>query len=200
MSLLLTAFEPFGGETVNPAQQAVESLTVPGVQKLILPVEYGRAAAIVTDAITRLSPRAVICVGQAGGRSGITPEKYAVNLRRAKAPDNAGVLYDGQPIVPGGEERLESSFGAERIAQALSEAGSSAYVSESAGTFVCNDVMYSVLKHLSGSKVPAGFIHVPFCSAQAAGHPGAFTMSTEEIARGLAIAVECVFALLKDGE
>lgn len=200
MSLLLTAFEPFGGEAVNPAQQAVESLAVPGVQKLILPVEYGRAAALAIDAIRRLSPCAVISVGQAGGRSGITPEKYAVNLRRAKAPDNAGRVFDGQPIVPGGAERLESSFGAEKIAGALSQSGLSAYVSDSAGTFVCNDVMYSVLWHLSGSKVPAGFIHVPFCSAQAAGHPGAFTMSTEEITRGLAIAVDCVFALLKDGE
>ncbi len=194
MKLLLTAFEPFGGETVNPAQLALEKLNVPDAVRLVLPVEYERAAGLALGAIDRVRPDAVVSIGQAGGRAGITPEKYAVNLRKAAAADNAGRVCGGEPVVPGAPERLESTFGAEAIVRALALAGLPASVSTSAGSFVCNDVMYSVLYRLRGTNVRAGFIHVPFCGEQASGHPGAFTMDLKDIARGLEIAVRAVIA------
>lgn len=188
--ILLTAFEPFGGESVNPAELAVRSLEGSSIRTLILPVEYGRAARMAADEIRRLQPHAVICTGQAGGRKGITPEKYAFNLRSSSSPDNAGKICLEEPVLPGGPEKLESRFGAEAIAKAIQRKGIPAYVSESAGRFVCNDVMYSVLYELKDTSVPAGFIHVPFCTEQAARHPDAFAMSVGDISKGLLAAVE----------
>lgn len=190
--LLLTAFGPFGGDSVNPAQLVAERIRLPGVRALILPVEYGTASRIALQAIDELQPSAVIDLGQAGGRTGITPEKYAVNLRNALSPDNAGRICTMEPIVPGAAERLESTFGAEAIAEALLCAGIPAYVSEGAGTYVCNDVMYSVLHHLSGTGIRAGFIHVPFSRRQQATHPGAFTMEEDEMVRGIETAIRLI--------
>ena len=190
--ILLTAFEPFGGESINPSELAVRSLGSRGIYTLILPVEYGRAARMAVDAIRRLKPDAAISIGQAGGRKGITPEKYAFNLRSSVSPDNAGVVCRSESVVPEGPEKLESTFGAETVSSTLVREGIPSYVSESAGRFVCNDVLYSVLYELKDASVPAGFIHVPFCHEQAAGHTGAFVMSVDEIARGLEIAVHCV--------
>ena len=191
-NVLLTAFGPFGGEKINPAEEAARRVKSENVTVLILPVEYKTAASLTVEAIDRLKPEIVISVGQAGGRTGITPERVGVNLRNASCADNAGVVCENEPIVPGGEERLLSSFDPDGIAEALTVAGFSAYVSDGAGTYVCNDVMYSVLYRLRGTAMKAGFIHVPFCTEQAAGHPGAFSMSVEDMARALDIAIETV--------
>ena len=190
--LLLTAFEPFGGERVNPAWEAVSAIEGEEIVKLLLPVEYGTAAEKVIKVIDELCPAAVVCVGQAGGRDAVTPEKYAVNLRNALSADNAGRVCREEKIVPGGEERLESSFGAEEIARAISESGIPSRVSESAGTFVCNDVMYGVLRRLRDTGVPAGFIHVPYCEEQKAGHPDSFALPASQIARALTVALEVI--------
>lgn len=187
--ILVTAFEPFGGETVNPAKLALEALRDEDVIKLFLPVEYETAAHLAVSAIETYRPRAVISLGQAGGRDAVTPERTAVNLRNAASPDNAGRVCDHEAIVPGGPERLLSSFGAEEICASLIKAGIPARVSQSAGTYVCNDVMYSVLWALRNTDIPAGFIHVPYCAAQAKKHPGAFGMAESEIARAVEIAV-----------
>ena len=187
--LLVSAFEAFGGERVNPAKLALEALEAEDIVKLFLPVEYERASALLKDAIDALKPDAVISLGQAGGRDAVTPEKYAVNLRSSASPDSAGRLCRNEPIVPSGEEKLESTFGAEQIAKALREGGIPARVSESAGTYVCNDVMYSALHKLKDTGIPAGFIHVPYCREQLQSHPESFGMELSEIVRAVAIAL-----------
>ncbi len=192
MKLLVTAFEAFGGESVNPAKHAVKRLGGEDVIKLFLPVEYENAARMTLENIALYRPDAVINVGQAGGRDAVCPERYAVNLRSSKSPDGAGRLCLDEEIIPGGDARLESSFDADKIAAAINAGCIPARVSESAGTYVCNELMYRVLWFLKGSGVPAGFIHVPFCDEQAAGHPGAFTLSAGEISRALALALETV--------
>lgn len=192
MKILVSAFEPFGGESINPALEAAALLRDADVVKLTLPVRYAEAAKIICAEIDRLEPDAVISVGQAGGRDAVTPERQAVNERSSAAPDSAGRLCQGEKIDPEGEDRLESTFGAEQIACAINASGLPARVSDSAGTYVCNDVMYSVLAKLKHKKVPAGFIHLPFCTGQATRHPGAFTMEISDMARALEIAVATV--------
>ena len=189
--ILLTGFEPFGGEKINPAQEALRLVKTDAI-KLYLPVEYDTAAHIVIEAIDLYKPCAVINIGQAGGRDGVTPEKYAVNLRNAKAPDNAGRLCTEEKILPGGPDRLESSFGAEAITKALLEADIRCSVSVSAGTYVCNDVMYQVLWKLKDTRIPAGFIHLPYCLEQLTAHPDAFGMDLNLMAKAIEIAAHTV--------
>jgi len=191
-NVLLTAFGPFGGESINPAQEAAKRVTSENTQVIILPVEYETAAQITLQAIERLHPDIVINVGQAGGRTGITPEKVGVNRRNALAADNVGRVCTDEPINPSGQDRLYSTFEPQKIAEALSAAGFSSYVSDGAGTYVCNDVMYSVLDSLQGTDVKAGFIHVPFCTEQAKNHPDAFSMDIADMARALEIAIDTV--------
>ncbi len=187
--ILVTAFEPFGGEGINPAMLALEALEEEDVIKLLLPVEYETAAQKAIEAIRECSPAAVVSLGQAGGRDAVTPERYAVNLRHSPSPDNAGRVCDHEKIVRDGPEKLASSFSAEEICAALTKAGFPARVSDSAGTFVCNDVMYSVLRALQDTGIPAGFIHVPYCTAQLKNHPDCFGMDEDEIARAVETAL-----------
>ncbi len=192
MKILLTAFEPFGGERVNPALEAVTRVTGDGVIKLYLPVEYETAAKLTREKISECKPDAVVCVGQAGGRKGVTPESCARNMRSSASPDNAGRLCRSEPVVPGAPETLCSTFDAAGMTEYLKAKGFPAYVSGSAGTYVCNDVFYSVLYALEGTDVAAGFIHVPFCTEQLAAHPQAFALSTGEITAALEAALDYI--------
>lgn len=194
---LLTAFVPFGGERINPAQEALRRVEADAI-KLYLPVEYDTAARLTLEAVDQYAPCAVINIGQAGGRTGITPEKYAVNLRSSGSPDSAGRLCTDEKIVPEGPDRLESSFGAEAIARALGKAGFPASVSESAGTYVCNDVMYRVLWKLKGTGIPAGFIHLPYCTQQLENHPDAFGMDIDRMAKAIETAIDTVKTSLQE--
>ena len=159
-SVFITCFEPFGGRSSNASAEAVFSLpSIIGsfeLRRLCLPVAFRKAADRAIAAIDELSPAAVICVGEAAGRTAITPEKVALNLRTARIPDNAGL----QPIE-GGANALFSTLPVREMAEAIREAGIPAEISYSAGTYVCNDLFYLVLDHLEDSGVPAGFIHVP---------------------------------------
>lgn len=153
MKLLLTGFAPFGGETTNPSWEAVrrlpDTLTVNGktVQlcKRELPVAYDRVGALLAEAIAETAPDAVLCVGQAAGRSGITPERVAINWKGAAAPDNDGVQYDGETILPDGPDGLFATIPVDAMAAACRAAGVPAQVSLSAGSYVCNCLMYQLL-------------------------------------------------------
>ncbi len=184
-TILLSAFEPFGGEELNPAKEAVLRLEGDGIHKLILPVEYARAGRLLTDEIERVRPDIVIMTGQAGGRDAVTPERRAVNSRNAKAPDNAGRLCTGEKILEGGEEELPATLDPEMLKEAILKHGIPARVSESAGTFVCNDVFYQALEYLKAAPVRADFIHLPWCLEQAARHPGQFCLPVETMVRAL---------------
>ena len=188
--ILLTAFEAFGGESMNPARLALEALEAEDVIRLYLPVEYEKASRLVLEAIDAHRPAAVVSIGQAGGRDTVTPEKYAVNIRDSASPDSAGRICLKEAVIPGGAEKLESTFGAEQITDTLLECGIPARISENAGTYVCNDVMYSVLWKLKDTNIPAGFIHVPYCHEQLTNHPDCFGMDLSEITRALKIALD----------
>lgn len=173
MKILLTGFDPFGGETVNPAWEAARLAHAPdGVTLLTLqvPTVFGLAGESVLDAVRRERPDAVLCLGQAAGRAALTPERIAINLRDASLPDNAGNQPEDVPVVSGGPAAFFSTLPVKAMVRAIRAVGLPASVSHSAGTFVCNDLLYTLLFSLSeeGASVPAGFLHLPCLPEQAA--------------------------------
>ncbi|MCR5808165.1 MAG: pyroglutamyl-peptidase I [Clostridiales bacterium] len=173
--ILVTAFMPFGGDSLNPTQLVLErlgdELCGRRINKLLLPVEFKTAGRLAADECERLSPAAVIMLGQAGGRSKITPERRAVNLMEARIPDNAGYEPHSVPVIAGGAERLYSTLPLDLIVSAIRARGLPAGISEDAGAYVCNCALYTLLSRIDG-RIPAGFIHVPFIREQTEGVNG----------------------------
>lgn len=163
--LLLTCFEPFGGERSNASASATELLPERignwTLVKRQLPVVFGLAGAQCLEMIRTLRPDAVLLLGQAGGRKAVTPELAARNWRWARIPDNAGRSPKGEPSVPGGEAALFATLPVETMCEAIRTGGLPAKLSCSAGYYVCNDLYYSVLFHLRGSGIRCAFLHVP---------------------------------------
>ena len=188
--LLITGFEPFGGENINPSWDAVRALPDEVgeyvLTKLSIPVVYGEAAERVIEAADELLPDAIISVGQAGGRATITPELVAINLRYAKTPDNKGNEPKDEAIINGGEAAHFSTIPARKIAEAIDLIGIPSQVSYSAGTYVCNDVLYTLLDKYKDKSVKVGFIHVPYSTEQNK-EP---SMKIEDIVKGLIVAIE----------
>ena len=179
MTILLTGFEPFGGAATNSSWQAVRRLSgIPGLVTAELPVEFGRSTDVLGALIAEHQPAVVIAVGVAAGRSSVTPERVAINLEDARIPDNAGGQPRERAIVAGGPAGLFSALPVARIAGAILAAGIPSEVSLSAGTYVCNSVMYSLLSDLDDGVI-GGFIHVPAESE----------LPLEQIVRALEIAV-----------
>lgn len=172
-TVLLTGFEPFGGERVNPSAEIVgrlhgEVLVRHQVQSAVLPCVFGAAVEELRRHIRVTKPALVICVGQAGGRAEITPERVAINVDDARIADNAGAQPVDVPIVRGGPAAYFSTLPIKAIVAALREAKIPAAVSQTAGTFVCNHVFYGLMRTLRQRPgVRGGFIHVPFLPAQA---------------------------------
>ena len=187
--LLLTYFEPFGGEKTNASAQAAallpERIGAWSIVKCRLPVAFGPAGERCGALIDALRPDAVLMLGQAGSREAVTPELLARNVRWARIPDNAGNEPKGEPVVPGGEDALFATLPVEAMTEAIRAAGLPGALSATAGLYVCNDLYYSVLHRLRGTGIPAAFVHVP--SAQ--------TLSSERSARALEAAITAL-----DGE
>lgn len=197
-TLLVTAFEPFGGDSMNPTERVLGELPDEicgfGIEKLLLPVEFKRAAQMVCGRFDAVSPAAVVMLGQAGGRSAITPEAVGRNIMNARIPDNAGFSPVNREIVPGGAAELYSTLPLDGIVTAIRKEGIAAEVSRDAGEYVCNSVLYSMLAH-NGGCVPTGFIHVPFVREQVEGVPGRGNlpfMDEDAILRGILAAVRTV--------
>ena len=190
--LLITGFDPFGGETINPSWEAVrllpERIGEYDLTKLQIPTEFSRASEAVLMAAEALQPDAILCVGQAGGRAGITPEVVGINLREARIPDNGGAQPANEPVVKNGPAAYFATLPVREMVKALSDRGIPASLSYSAGAFVCNDVLYSVLHRYSGTRTMVGFVHVPFLPEQA--KEGVASMALETIAEALEIAIE----------
>lgn len=188
--LLITGFEPFGGENINPSWDAVRALPDEVgeyvLTKLSIPVVYGEAAERVIEAADELLPDAIISVGQAGGRATITPELIAINLRYAKTPDNKGNEPKDEAIINGGEAAHFSTIPARKIAEAIDLIGIPSQVSYSAGTYVCNDVLYTLLDKYKDKSVKVGFIHVPYSTEQNKDP----SMKIDDIVKGLTVAIE----------
>ena len=192
--LLITGFDPFGGQTVNPSWEAVRLL--PGrigayeVTCLQIPTLFGEGARKVRSAAEALHPDVILSVGQAGSRRGVPPEVVGINLREARIPDNGGFQPVNVPIVPDGPAAYFATVPVRAMVDAMTAAGLPCALSYSAGAFVCNDVLYTLLHHYHGTAVQAGFIHVPFLPEQAG--DGMPSMPLKDIVRALTL---CVGAL-----
>lgn len=154
-TVLITGFEPFGGEQVNPSWEVVSRLDnaiIAGCRVVArqLPCVFGEALSVLNSAIDTLSPSLVLAIGQAGGRSDITVERVAINVDDARIPDNKGQQPVDEPIITGGPAAWFSTLPIKAMVAAMREAGVPASVSQTAGTFVCNHVMYGLLHKLSG--------------------------------------------------
>ena len=191
--ILVTAFEPFGGDAQNASMEAVKLLpdTVRGVhiEKKYLPVVFGKAAELTVKKALETDADGVICVGQAGGRDKITPEKQAFNLRNARIPDNEGNYPQNEKICAIGPDVLLSTADADGMAEAVRCAGIPSEASCDAGRYVCNDLLYSVLHRFSADAKKCVFIHVPYFTGQSTDKP---TLPLSDIVRGLEAAVESV--------
>lgn len=195
MKILLTGFDPFGGEKINPSWEAVKAVSLPGMVELVkrkVPTVFGEALKAVLQAVKEHRPDAVVCVGQAGGRERITPERVAINVMDARICDNAGNRPVDCPVVSDGPAAYFSTLPIKRMAAAMEEAGVAAAVSNTAGTFVCNSLMYGLLHALAAEErdILAGFIHVPYIPRQTAElEKPQPSMPLEQITKGLAAAL-----------
>ena len=199
MKILVTGFDPFGGEKVNPAYEAVKLMpdNIAGAEiiKLEIPTVFSKSALAVEAGIEKYHPDVVVNVGQAGGRSCVTIEKVAINLAEARIPDNDGEQPLNVPLKEDGENAYFSLLPVNAIVKNVREHGLPCHVSYTAGTYVCNAVMYNVL-YMAAKKYPklrAGFIHVPYACEQVVDKPnGTACMSVADIARSLEYAVEAI--------
>ena len=193
MNILITAFEPFGGDQLNPTQMILDRLPDTAgaceIKKLLLPVEFIRSRQLAFEAYDRLSPSAVIMLGQAGGRSSVSLETTGKNVMNARIPDNAGYAPEQLPVVEGGPAALSSTLPADEIVQALTALGIPCEKSGDAGEYVCNTLLYGMLWHNKGN-VPTGFIHVPYIPEQ--GHEDKPSMTLDDLVRGVTAAAETV--------
>ena len=199
--LLLAAFGPFGGETTNPALEAVRLVPdrVAGAEvvRLELPVSFARAGEVLMSAVRAERPDVALCVGQAAGRACVSVEQVAINLIEARAADEDGVRPQGVPIVEDGPAAFFATVPVGAMAEAARAAGVPAQVSYTAGTYVCNAVMYQLLwgleRELPGAR--GGFVHVPYAPAQVVGKPaGTPSMALADEARALVAAAEAALA------
>lgn len=199
MKILVTGFDPFGGASINPAYEAVKKLpdTIKGAEiiKLEIPTVFEKDGIVVKAAIEEHKPDVVLCIGQAGGRSQISVEKVAINLIEARIPDNDGQQPMGQPIFEDGEPAYFATIPVKAMVENVKKHGIPSSVSYTAGTYVCNDIMYRVL-YYEAKEYPGmrgGFIHVPYLPEQGVDLPaGTPTMSAESIAEGIACAIEAI--------
>ncbi len=203
--VLVTGFEPFGGQSRNPSWDVCERLPrqIAGlrVETLRVPCVFRRAIEVVTGAIERLQPALVVCLGEAGGRTRVSVERVAINVDDAREPDNAGARPRDEPIAPDGPPACFATLPVKAMVEAVRAAGIPAELSNSAGTYVCNHLMYGVLHFLAagGNPARAGFIHLPWSEAQAIDKPDAASMALETMARAIEVAIAAALGPQRPG-
>jgi pyroglutamyl-peptidase len=194
--ILVTGFDPFGGEQLNPSWEICKRLPreIAGlrVETCRVPCEFRRAIEVVAESIERHSPAIVISLGQAGGRTHMSVERVAINVNDARIDDNTGSRPIDEAIAPHGPAAYFATLPIKAMAAAMREAGAPAEVSNTAGTYVCNHLMYGVLHFLegSGNAARAGFIHVPYAAEQVAAKPGLASLSIGTMVKGVQAAIE----------
>ena len=193
MDILFTGFEPFGGEEVNPSWEAVNRLpdNIDGarIHKLRLPDENHKSIRAAQAKFAEINPDAVIMTGQAGGRKGVTIERVAINIDDADAPDNAGAVIRDGIIRRGAPNAYFSTLPIKDAVRAINDAGIEAHISNSAGTYVCNHIMFGMLDYINMRmlQTSAGFVHLPFIPEQCVNRPDVPCMNLGDMTRALEI-------------
>lgn len=196
MKALVTGFEPFGGDKVNPSWLAASRLTKRigsmAIQTAELPTSFAGSAGALRQWIDKFAPDIVLCVGLAGGRAELCLERVAINVQDARIRDNDGRQPIDKPVVPGGPAAYFASLPIKACVAEMRRAGLPAAVSNTAGTFVCNHIFYALMDMAAKapSSMRGGFLHVPYAPEQAAGLAGAPSMAIDDIARGIEIILE----------
>lgn len=196
MKALVTGFEPFGDDSINPSREALRRLPprVGGLELAtrVLPTAFDRALGALEDALATTGPDIVLCLGLAGGRAALSLERVAINVDDARIPDNAGQQPIDRPVVPGGPTAYLTTLPVKAAVAALRAAGLPAIVSNTAGTFVCNHVFYGLMHLAATRRLPlrGGFLHLPYLPSQAARQDGAPSMALDDIVRGIQIVLE----------
>ena len=194
-NILVTGFEPFGGEDINPAWEICrdlpEAIGAARIHVLQVPCEFRAAIEVVAQEIERLEPAIILSLGQAGGRCAMSVERVAINVDDARIDDNAGNAPVDEPVAGGGPAAYFATVPVKAMVAAMREADVPAQVSNTAGTFVCNHLMYGVLHFLAASRreARAGFIHVPWLDAQALARPSEPSMALATMVRGVEAAI-----------
>ena len=189
--VLITCFEPFGGERVNPSQMAITQLPdeINGVEilKQVMPTVFGKSIDTLYSVLKKEAPDAVICVGQAGGRPSLTVERIAINIDDARIPDNDGNQPIDTPVFVDGPSAYFATLPIKAMVKKCNDIGIPAAISNTAGTFVCNHLMYAVCHYaaLNQPKLKAGFVHIPFVPEQTTDKPTMPSMSCADIITGL---------------
>lgn len=204
MNILITGFDPFGGEAINPALEAVKLLPdeIDGhkIDKLEIPTVFHKSKEVVEEQLNQKEYDIVLAIGQAGGRFELTPERVGINLDDARIPDNEGNQPIDEVIQTTGAAAYFSNLPVKRMTEGIKSQGVPARLSNTAGTFVCNHILYQ-LGYLEATKFPNikfGFIHVPFIPEQVTDKIEKPSMSLETIAKGLKVALEVVIESDKD--
>lgn len=205
-TLLLTGFEPFAGETVNPSLEVALALagrTLAGgaahIAAVELPCRFGAASEVLARALARHRPCVVLALGQAGGRCDFSIERVAINIDDARIPDNAGAQPIDEAVIAGAPAAFFSTLPIKAMVAALRDAGYPASVSQSAGTFVCNHVFYALQHALAAQPaVRSGFMHLPLLPTQAARHPGQPSLPLATLIAGVALALETAWRVRAD--
>lgn len=204
MKILVTGFDPFGSDKINPAIEAVKKLpdTIKGAKiiKLEIPTVFNKSAQVVHQAIVKEQPDYVLNVGQAGGRSALTPERVAININDGRIPDNDGYQPLDEPIQPDGDTAYFTQLPIKAMVKAIRAAGLPAIVSNTAGTYVCNHIFYQVqyMRTKEFPKLKAGFIHIPFLPEQVITRPNQPSMALADIVKGLTAAIGAIVE--RDGQ
>ena len=188
--ILVTGFEAFDKSALNPSAEIVKALNGEDLVTAILPVVFGQASAQLRDLIDLHKPSAVLCLGQAEGRSEMTPERIAINLDNARITDNAGNQPLEQRIIADGPDGHFSTLPIEKMVAAMKAAGIPASISLSAGTFVCNHIFYVLQDYLKDSSIKSGFMHVPLMDEQRKEYPTLPTMPIRQMVAGVQISLD----------
>lgn len=204
MKILVTGFDPFGGEKINPAFEVIKSLnaSVNSVEiiKLQVPTAFYSSVELTINKIEELKPDFVLCIGQAGGRYDISVEKVAINLNDARIPDNLGQQPIDTCIDEAGQNAYFSTLPVKAIVQAIRKENIPASVSYTAGTYVCNHLMYGVLNyiHKNNLKIKAGFIHIPYLLEQVVNKPSTAAMDINVLVKAIETAIIAITSYKED--
>ena len=204
MVILITGFEPFGNDEINPSYEAVKRIRQDNsghqIIKACLPVVFHRSLEVLYELIEEHKPDLVLCVGQAGGRTHMTIERIGINLDDARIPDNAGNSPVDQVILPDGSDGYFSNLPIKAMAYEMNAKGIPASISNSAGTYVCNHIFYGLMYyiHEKNPHIKGGFIHVPYIPSQTTLYPNSASMHLDDIVLGLEIAITAACEYKRD--